>query len=839
MPTALPKVPTQDGSLYRATVREAAAQGGLLMGKLVNAARQSLQTREAAAREKRVRDALAQSAKQLRNWESELCQRYPVVLLEAFASPDAVKPSSIVSIANVHFDELELMNETQLQTSVVMARAQQVVLMTAEVSLAEFNTLICSTLGLGAVEADRNPLRPQVYIDALKSVVEQSNVALEIQLDWLNSMSQCLGNELSDLYARLTRSLRNQGVVPAGYAVAQTQKVVGVGRGVAQSLMPDTPTDVKPPPATTGAPRTGANSSPVPASRVHDTDSSGLLTLDKLRRLLSGELVGDDSQSPSESFSERFEREFESAALRRLLSGGEDAPQSPIESFSERFEREFESESQSSPLPMTDFDSTVPAALEALNEMQQVDKVVQRMKQHHGKPVAPPRVGDTSLEAERAQLRMGAKGVAQALSLEVVALVVDNIANDARLMEPVQQLIRQLEPPLARLALVDPRIFTFKQHPARLLVQEVTHRSMAYASVQAEGFADFLSELEKAIAPLLHAPIESAEPFELVLTGLRDTWNQAAITSERNREQAMKALQQAEQRNMLAEKIAREVDSHPEAAHVPVVVINFLCGPWAQVVAQARIDGGRGSEAADKYQALISALLWSTHPELTKKNTTKLTRVVPRLLSTLREGLNTVNYPATRTGVFLEALMGLHEQAFRANKTDIDEVQRKVAVPLPKSSMDARQHLLDDGDPWVAPEEALASNFMELPDLEPAAAPNEQAGSAGRPDGRLAGEAIIGAVAAPIAVHEFSLGSWVELMVEGRWVRTQLTWASQHGTLFLFTSVFGTTQSMTRRSRDKLLASGSLRVISGEPVVDGALDAVAKLAMRNSVNRAQ
>ncbi|MFZ3127983.1 MAG: hypothetical protein WA136_08195, partial [Rhodoferax sp.] len=76
----------------------------------------------------------------------------------------------------------------------------------------------------------------------------------------------------------------------------------------------------------------------------------------------------------------------------------------------------------------------------------------------------------------------------------------------------------------------------------------------------------------------------------------------------------------------------------------------------------------------------------------------------------------------------------------------------------------------------------------------------------------------------------------VELRINGQWMRTQLTWTSPHGTLFLFTSAVGTTQSMTRRSRDKLMAVGSLRIISGQPVVDGALDAVAQTAMRNSMD---
>jgi hypothetical protein len=41
---------------------------------------------------------------------------------------------------------------------------------------------------------------------------------------------------------------------------------------------------------------------------------------------------------------------------------------------------------------------------------------------------------------------------------------------------------------------------------------------------------------------------------------------------------------------------------------------------------------------------------------------------------------------------------------------------------------------------------------------------------------------------------------------------------------------------MTRRLLDKMLQNGTLRVISGQAVVDGALDAVAQTALRNSVD---
>lgn len=799
MATAHKQSSAQYQALYRSTVEQAAAGGNLLMGKLVAAARTNLQTREAACRDLRERDALAQSAKQLRNWESELCRRYPQALLDAFANPDATKKAGTQSIANVEFDELELMDEVQVQTSVTLARTQQVAMMAAEVSLAELNTLICSTLGLGAVNAERNPLRPQIYISALQALVEQTQLPPATQLDWLGAMSATLGQELRKLYTELSAALRQQGVVAAGYAVVSAPSGLGIGRGVAQDLYQRPAVEVASPPPSPYAPVTpeyGPGFAPQPGESRSAPADDTLLTLDKLRRLLAGELGEPVALSAKERFAQQFAREFEE---------GDDFDDA---------------------LP-TDFDATVPAALEALKELKQVDALVQRIEHRRSgvSPTGTPTSGDTSIEAIRAHLRSQADGLAQTLSLEVVSLMVDNIAHDERLLLPVQQLIRRLEPALLLLALADQRLFTNKQHPARLLVQEVANHSLAYASTEAHGFDEFVDGVARAIAPLEHDAIEDAEPFELVLKQLQGDWKRAAMASARSREQAMQALQQAEQRNLLAEKVAREIVSHPDAARVPAVVMDFLCGPWSQVVAQARIGGDPAQADADKYQALISALLWSTHPELTRKNIAKLTRLVPLLLGNLREGLETIRYPATKTSVFLEALMGLHQQAFRAAKLPVASAPRPEVTQTPS----VRANLVDDGNPWVAPQEAQASNFIELPDLPGEETDRDQEAGA-------ADVAVRAAPAAQPALSSLPLGSWVELWVQSQWVRTQLTWASPHGTLFLFTNAQGATQSMTRRSGDKLVAAGHLRVISDRPVVDGALNAVAQMALRNSVN---
>ena len=111
--------------------------------------------------------------------------------------------------------------------------------------------------------------------------------------------------------------------------------------------------------------------------------------------------------------------------------------------------------------------------------MQQVDQVMQRIGRRQRPATAL--VGDqATAQAPRDEMRCAAKGLGQQLGLEVVTLMVDNIASDKRLLAPVQQLIRSMEPALLRMALSDPRFFNDRQHPARRLVDEITHRSLEF-----------------------------------------------------------------------------------------------------------------------------------------------------------------------------------------------------------------------------------------------------------------------------------------------------------------------------------------------------------------------
>jgi hypothetical protein len=361
----------------------------------------------------------------------------------------------------------------------------------------------------------------------------------------------------------------------------------------------------------------------------------------------------------------------------------------------------------------------------------------------------------------------------------------------------MQKAVQNLEPALKQLVRFDPRFFTDAGHPARRLLDEMTQRSLAFASEDAPGFAQFVRLVNEAVTHLASSQIKDATPFETVLKALYSAWDTQEQRVKAKEAAAQKARQRAEQRAMLAEKISVDIRKLPDMGQVPADVLNFAAGPWADVVALAQVSQQDGAEDdPGGYLALVPMLLWSAQPELTRAEPERLTQAIPDMLAKLREGLGTINYPAAKTSAFLEQLVALHQSAFE--------------MPMPSGTS------------------------IRLPQGEQLSEPMDSMGSEMPSEDSL--QAVLDSAAAPVGdapadpFAHFVVGAWVELITNQRPVRTQLTWASPNGTLFLFTSPDGSTQSMTRRMRDKLASEGTLRVVRVKSSSRSANSAPAELS---------
>jgi hypothetical protein len=721
-------------------MKEAAAQGRVLMQRMARRAALAMPQKGAIVADEQERKLLAESARTLMKHETALCESYPHALLDEFAhaiSGDSRKP------ATLSFDSLELMGDEQMQESVDFMRVQQMVTVAVEAELAELNSVVCAVQGLRSVQVDRNPLRPEVYVRSLRSVVMQSPVPQAVRKRWVQNLGEAMGPELAAVYRDLCNFLYSHGVTGAGFNAVPA---------------PDAPVPA----------RTAATPS---AALAPDT----LLNVKELRRLLSGEL--DEQPAPP--------------------GGGAQ--------------------------PAPDFSMTMPAALEALQEMKQVDRVVTRLKERLAQRPDGAAAGD-----EQEQLRLRANGPGQALALEVVNLMVENIAGDARLLAPVQQAVRDLEPALLRLALGDPRFFSDRRHPARRLLEQMTQRSLAWHSVEAPGFGAFLEPLQQAVDVLVSTRVEGAEPFDFALKSLEEAWGDLEQRDRHHREKAVRALLQAEQRNLLAAKIAKELRERADVAAAPREVATFVLGPWSQVMAQARLGDGSGSSDPGGFGAVVGDLVWSTQPRAGAAHVARLAKRVPLIVEKIRHGLATIDYPQQATQRFLDFLA----QAQGVTTPAAEEPGRPPALSTSMSREDLEALFAEDEKDtgtWLAPQEAQQSGFMEThQSLAPKPLFQQtQPASLDTQPGEEIGQ--------PLPDASLRPGAWVEMLGAAGWARHQLTWASPHGTLFMFADASGATHSMTRRLLDKMLRAGTLRLVASQAVVDGALDAVAQAALRNSV----
>jgi hypothetical protein len=404
------------------------------------------------------------------------------------------------------------------------------------------------------------------------------------------------------------------------------------------------------------------------------------------------------------------------------------------------------------------------------------------------------------------------------LAAEVVTLMLRRIAEDARLLPPVREMVQGLKPALLQLARSDPRFFADRQNPARRLLDTLTARSLAFTSEQDNGFAAFAQQLKDTVQAL-QAPTQSL-PELLPELLQRLNRSEAVAAQAPARGLAMQTLVRVEQRNLLAERVAVEMQARNDFERAPGVVRRFLAGPWAQVVAQARMDAARTETDAPadapalRYMDLLPDLLWSSQLGLASRNRPRLIKVIPLLLRTLREGLDSIDYPRAQAEAFFQALMGLHEAAYKTQRNDA------VTPDSPAS----RQMALEP-ETWMHPAEARDSGFMEdlLIETQPAFLDTAPLQS----DWQVLQDG-------PPTQQAPAVGTWVDLREDEHDLRCQLTWASPHGTMFLFSAANGRTISLTQRGLERLQALGRLRVVAQHGLVDDALDAVARQALINS-----
>jgi hypothetical protein len=840
-----PPGPAARASVFERCLQEAADAAKPALAHCMDHAVAGLQLAETQSLKVAERDELGLAWRELLKHKDDWCRRYPVDLLKAFtgAKPSApdlrVVPRVVPAPRSAADTDLfSLVDNAQVEEGIESSRLLQQILPAVSQALAELDALMSSAQGLANVSPEFNPVRPQVYAQTLREMMATATADPAIHTLWIKHMAEPMGRELKRVYEKLVNLLELAQVRAASYRVLPTP---------ASPVRASSPAPLGGAAVSTGG---GASASPVGFGYVSDepvarvpSQYADLSNHDVKDALFQDFLVRGGSQAGhglAPSYYATIEEE-----LRALKATPDSAP-APLQTRSQQQRADDEGRdyhgTRSDPtrplLPAGEADAGEDGGFDTPESASRIIDVLSQLSSQVWGVYG--RARERALV--RTQLKKEATHVGQVLGMEVVRKLVNQVAQDPRLLVPVREAIVALEPSLLRLAMVDSRFFSEENHPGRRLMERVAQRSFKYNSEGSPGFQAFFSSVTEAFNALNALEISDARPFGDALGDLQAIWDAQDREEKAQRSNMRQTMQLAEERQSQADQIAYDMSMRADLDHVPGVVLDFLFGPWALVMAHARLTDTRRQIDPGGYGSLVSDLLWSVKPQVTLKRPAQLIEMIPRMLAKLHEGLASLGQDPRETEAFFSTMEKLHRPVLKLRRVRSrrDAVESEAA-PLEVALADApdmvdilpatpeQRKAKAAGQPWMAPqelddagfEETLPSGPAELGDdsdpeisVLPVMDDAQDEGPEPETDPASAEQLLAG-------LRE---GSWVDLHSKRRWLRAQLIWASTRGTLFMFVSHGGQPHSMTKRSCEKLIRQGLLRPVQTHGVVAQALD---------------
>ena len=822
------------------TMAASAAKNAL--EKSVDDAISALQLAETQSLKPADRDLIPSACQGLAEFRHAWASGYATHLLAEFRTPQRTPtPATAAKDRPV----LSLVDDQEVSQSIESARLLQHMLPHLEQSLPDLDKLISAALGLTRVQPDLNPLRPDIFAKCLLDLLYGVAAPPAITALWIKHLGVPLGRELSRVYERIVNLLELSNVRGVSYRVLAT------------------PSSSPAPQPDHAAPANWAES-----GSNDDWKHQGMLqdTLQPNPAVSNHsfqDFLARGTEQPNQSLTPEFRAQMhqELAALTAALDAAPSAPMLLSDAVA-----------HSGYADVVAAPSGLPPSYQHLPVVDRPQRAIKETSALNtrvwGRYAAPRQraIVHTQLKAE-------ARQVGQVMGLEVVRQLVNQVAQDDRLLAPVRESIVALEPALMRLSMVDPHFFGDEKHPGRLLMERVAQRSFKFNDEFSPEFNTFFKPLTKAFNALNGLAEVNAARFDTVLSALEKHWSaqdQAEATLKRD---MLERMRFAEARQTQADEIAYELSTRADLDEVPGLVLDFLFGPWSLAMAHARLCDTRHQLDPEGLGAAVTDLLWSAKSRATIKQPAKLIDMIPGLLGKLHSGLQLLGTDPEECAPFFDGLMQLHQPVLKLRRiksqrdalesshgplsetsAQMDEMAATTPAAQPATAEQRRAKV--SALPWMGKQEMAAAGFEDtLPtdhgDLLLAEPPDEHHHEAApdlpqpspahaqtpvdateATDSTQDGEDVATPLdadtlrAAQTTLAGLQAGDWVDLYSRRRWLRAQLTWASTKGTLFMFVSHGGQPHSMTKRSCERLIAARLLRPVNTRGVVAQALKAV-------------
>ncbi|MDB5749507.1 MAG: hypothetical protein JWP72_4355 [Massilia sp.] len=403
----------------------------------------------------------------------------------------------------------------------------------------------------------------------------------------------------------------------------------------------------------------------------------------------------------------------------------------------------------------------------------------------------------------KASLPQGSLSRGEENTLDLLSRIFETVLLDDSIPPETRELIRFLQVPVLKAALLDQDFFFEEAHPARKMIDLVLSQSSRMAWEQRSSIDDpVVQAMRRGVERVGRQPEARPEAFAQVFTeavadleaelALEERAFDAAIAAPIAR--ATKIEKQATAGRSARQAIAVRVAD----GELTAVVSNFLEQRWVDVLTFAWLIEDERPGAVDNATQAMDDLVWTVKPKATQEQRRALIAKLPGLLTTLNKWLDAIKWQDAERLQFFAELAKCHLSIVRAPLELSPERQLELAVQA--AQQDALRR--------IAHEQLMAQ------------------GSA-QGDDRAAG---------PSPVDELERGMQLAFrQLDGSVRKLKLAWVSPLRTLFIFSA--GARQESFSLSAEKLLAgfeAGSVHVVA----LEGVVGRVLTQAMQGAVNDA-
>ena len=266
-------------------------------------------------------------------------------------------------------------------------------------------------------------------------------------------------------------------------------------------------------------------------------------------------------------------------------------------------------------------------------------------------------------------------GQMDAVTLDIVARLFDQLFDDPKIPLGAKGLIGRLQIPMLKVAIADKDLFSKKDHAARLLLDklgEIAIRLPADFNTESKLFG----HLEAILQELVTGYKEDIGIFESV--------REALIALMKHEDERIEAEAQAASERVLQEealgvaRIAAQavVSERVQTVSLPGPVLEFIIEQWLKLMMLIHVKRGAGSEPWNRAIEVMDQLIWSVQPKESTEERRKLATTVPVLLKNVTAGLQAA-------GIEDEVRERFYTELMRVHTAILSAPPKGAAAPMP------------------------------------------------------------------------------------------------------------------------------------------------------------